>query len=112
MTIQERQEIVEAILNELYYRKYHEAIANGCNEKDAMTLADNWELYKDAQTLFKFYVDLAIVSKRFIKLESCDNLGDTFIRFDEKTPIEQWRRIDEMLDEEGLKVIAPNLNAR
>ena len=34
---------------------------NGCNEKEAMTLADNWELYKDAQSIFKFYVDLANV---------------------------------------------------
>ena len=55
---------------------------------------------------------IPFVSERFIKLESCDNLGDTFIRFDEKTPIEQWRRIDEMLEEAGLKVIDPSLNAR
>lgn len=64
MNIHERQEIAEAILNELHFRRYNEAIANGCNEKDAMTLADNWELYKDAQTLFKFYVDLYDVSAR------------------------------------------------
>ncbi len=108
----ERQEIAEAILNELHFRRYNEAIANGCNEKDAMTLADNWELYKDAQALFKFYVDLAIVSECSIKLESCNNLGDTFISFYEKNPIEQWRRIDEMLEDEGLRVIDPNLNAR
>ena len=61
MTIHERQEIAEAILNELHFRRYNEAIVNGCNEKEAMTLADNWELYKDAQSIFKFYVDLANV---------------------------------------------------
>lgn len=72
MTIHERQEIAEAILNELHFRRYNEAVANGCNEKDAMTLADNWELYKDAQSLFKFYVDLAIVSERFNENDMID----------------------------------------
>lgn len=52
MTTHERQEIAEAILNELHFRRYSEAIGNGCNEKDALTLADNWELYKDAEALF------------------------------------------------------------
>ena len=69
MTIHERQEIAEAILNELHFRRYNEAISNGYNEKDAMTLADNWELYKDAQTLFKFYVDLINVS---VSVCSCE----------------------------------------
>jgi hypothetical protein len=55
MTTQERQEIAEAILNELHFRRYNEAIANGCNEKEAMIIADNWELCKDAEALFKFY---------------------------------------------------------
>ena len=60
MTIHERQEIALAILNELHFRRYDEAIANGCSEKDAMTLADNWELYKDAEDLFKYYVRLDV----------------------------------------------------
>jgi len=59
MDVHERQEIQEAILNEIHYIRYNEAIVNGHNEKDALTLADNWELYKDAQALFKFYGDLA-----------------------------------------------------
>ena len=49
-------------------------------------------------------------SENFINLESYENLGDTFIRFDEMSPIEQWRRIDKMLKEEGLKIIDSNLN--
>jgi len=61
MTIHERQEIAEAILDELHFRRYNEAVQNGCNEKDAITLADNWELYKDAEKFFKFYFDLAKV---------------------------------------------------
>ena len=40
-----------------------------------------------------------------VKLKDCDNLGDTFIEFKNMTPIEQWERIDNMLEEEGLQVI-------
>ena len=58
MTTHERQEIAEAILNELHFRRYNEALANGCNEKEAMALADNWELLKDAQRLFEFHHDV------------------------------------------------------
>jgi hypothetical protein len=59
MSANERQEIAEAILNELHFRRYNEAIANECNGKEAMALADNWELFKDAQRLFEFHHDVA-----------------------------------------------------
>ena len=58
MTIHERQEIALAILNQLHFSKYYEAVREGCSEKDAMTLADNWELYKDAEALFKYYLKI------------------------------------------------------
>jgi len=82
MTIHERQEIAEAILNELHFRRYNEAISNGCNEKDAMILADNWELYKDAQDLFKFYVDLANVSQATRTV--CHDCGDRGWLYDDE----------------------------
>lgn len=66
MTTHERQEIAEAILNELHFRRYNEALANGCNEKEAMALADNWELLKDAQRLFEFHHDVAGRSEELI----------------------------------------------
>jgi hypothetical protein len=81
MTIRERQEIAEAILNELHFRRYSEAIKNGCSEKEAMTLADNWELYKDAESLFKFYADLPDVVWRSEllpeRINPCINGGNT-----------------------------------
>jgi hypothetical protein len=48
------KEIAETILKELHNKRYNEAISNGCNEKEAIELADNSELYKGTQNVFKF----------------------------------------------------------
>lgn len=57
-------------MNELHFRRYNEALANGCNEKEAMALADNWELLKDAQRLFEFHHDVAGRSEEFYCVSS------------------------------------------
>jgi hypothetical protein len=79
MSANERQEIAEAILNELHFRRYNEALANGCNEKEAMALADNCELLKDAQRLFEFHHDVAGRSEKV----ECGVSGSFYDRFQE-----------------------------
>ena len=32
------------------------------------------------------------------------DIGDTFIRFDDMTPVEQWRRIHRLLEENGYHI--------
>lgn len=54
-------------------------------------------------------LDLANVRRMLPNLEikgaSCNSLGDTFIDYQAKTPEQQWRRIDEMLEENGLCIV-------
>jgi hypothetical protein len=41
-----------------------------------------------------------------VSLESCINLGDTYINHRIHNPIEQWRTIDGMIEKQGLVVVS------